>query len=64
MTGPYAKFGRDLDELNDFVADWCVDLLRRGHALLSHGYDQAAQRDVEGAPEWRDLSKTSRFPNE
>jgi hypothetical protein len=64
VTGPYAQIGQALDVLNEVVADWSVDLLRRQSELLSHGYDHAAQRDIEGARDWHDLARPTRFPNE
>lgn len=42
----------------DNTADWAVDLLRRTAAEMGHALDQAAQRDVEGCQEWRDLSNS------
>jgi len=66
MTGPLARLGLDWDDLADRMADWQADLLRRAAQELSHGIDLAAQRDVEGAGEWRDLigNRRNRYANE
>ena len=61
MTGPLQQMGHDLEEMIDAVSDWSVDLLRRTHGDL---LIMAAQRDIEGATDWRDLSKATRFTNE
>ncbi len=37
----------------DDLADQQVNLLRRYGRLLADGIDRSAQRDVEGAIEWR-----------
>ncbi len=57
MTSPLSALGREWDALADGVADWQVELLRAAARQLSLGYDLAAQRDVEGAREWRDLTR-------
>jgi len=56
MTGPLARLGPMWDDLADRVTDWQVDLLRRKASELSTGLDAAAQRDVEGSAEWRNLN--------
>lgn len=64
MTGPLSSFGNDLQDLADRIADWSVDMLRRASTELGSGLDRSAQRDIEGASEWRDLSTNRRFRDE
>ena len=57
MTGPLSAIGHAWEELVDHVADWSVDLLRRTAGEMAAGLDRAAQRDIEGAREWRNLAR-------
>lgn len=62
MTGLLSTASRALEDMIDSTADWAVELLRRTAADMGHALDQAAQRDVEGVHEWRDLkSKENRY---
>lgn len=64
MRSCLSDFGRDWQGLTDHIADWSVDLLRRAASELGHGLDHDAQRDIEGARDWRDLTSIRGFPNE
>ncbi|MGX9145909.1 hypothetical protein [Mesorhizobium sp. 128a] len=61
MTGPLSTASRQLEELVDSTSDWAVDLLRRTADDMAEALDAAAMRDVEGAAEWRNLGKESRY---
>jgi len=58
MTGPLAAFNKACAEFIDELADQQVALLRRTSSDMADALDRAAQRDVEGAREWRDLTNT------
>lgn len=58
MTGPLASFGKEWAAFIDELADQQVALLRRTSSDMADALDRAAQRDVEGAREWRDLQNT------
>lgn len=53
MTGHLTTAGRLLDDLVDGTLAFQADLLRRTAGEMARVLDQAAQRDVEGAQEWR-----------
>lgn len=61
MTGLLSTASRALEEMIDSTADWASELLRRTAADMGHALDQAAQRDVEGADEWRNLQSDRRY---
>ncbi len=56
MKGPLSEISLALEEMIDGSADLQADVLRRVAGWMSEGYDQAAQRDVEGARDWRNLT--------
>lgn len=58
MTGPLAAFGKAWAEFINELADHQVALLRRTSSDMADALDHAAQRDVEGSREWRDLQNT------
>lgn len=45
----------------DRIADCHVGELRRAADDMADALDRAAMRDVEGAREWRDLTKGNRY---
>jgi hypothetical protein len=62
MTGPLSTASRCLEEMIDTTTDWSVELLRRAGDDMADALNAAAMRDVEGAPEWRNLtSKEPRY---
>lgn len=62
MKGPLSEISLALEEMIDGSADLQADVLRRVAGWMSEGYDRAAQRDVEGAEDWRDLNSKGRYP--
>lgn len=56
MKGPLSEISLALEEMIDGTADLTSDVLRRTAGQLAEGYDQAAQRDIEGARDWRNLT--------
>jgi len=58
MTGLLSDLGDNWADLADHIADWSADLLRRAHAQLADGIDRAAQLEIEGARDWRNLRNT------
>ena len=53
MTGHLTAASRMLDELVDGTLAFQADLLRRTAGEMAAALDRAAQRDIEGAQEWR-----------
>lgn len=62
MTGPLAEIGATWQALDDMLADFQTDMLRRTASQMADALDRAAQQDVEGVRDWRDLS-TARKEN-
>lgn len=57
MTGPLSGLGRSWDEMVDQTLAFHGDLLRRAACEMADALDRAAMRDIEGAKDWRDLTR-------
>lgn len=57
MSGHLTTASRALEEMIDSAATFQADLLRRLASLMEDDFDRAAQRDVEGASDWRELNR-------
>lgn len=63
MTSSLRAFAQAWDDFADAAATWQAELLRRIAGGMADALDRAAQRDVEGGEDWRDLTKTRRYPD-